>query len=73
MTEEPKPLKVVMKNVAELEPYRNNAKIHGQKQIEMIADSIVEFGSTNSILTDGANGLIAGQHRPSRSNTKGVE
>ncbi len=42
-------------------PYANNARTHSDAQVAKIAASIVEFGFTNPVLTDGANGIVAGQ------------
>jgi hypothetical protein len=56
-------ISVIQKKTADLIPYINNAKIHSQKQVEMIAASIKEFGFNNPILTDGDNGVIAGHGR----------
>jgi len=44
-------------------PYARNARTHSDAQIAQIAASIAEFGWTNPILIDGANGVIAGHGR----------
>ena len=44
-------------------PYARNARTHSDAQIAQIAASIVEFGFTNPILTDGEKGVIAGHGR----------
>jgi DNA modification methylase len=44
-------------------PYARNARTHSDEQIAQIAASIVEFGWTNPILTDGEHGVIAGHGR----------
>jgi len=49
--------------VADLIPYANNARTHSDAQVAQIAASIREFGFTNPILVDGANGVIAGHGR----------
>ena len=49
--------------IGDLIPYINNAKTHPEKQIEMIASSIREFGFNAPILIDGENGIIAGHGR----------
>lgn len=46
-----------------LVPYARNARTHSEAQVAQIAASIKEFGFTNPILTDGANGIIAGHGR----------
>jgi hypothetical protein len=37
-------LKVVKKKVKDLKPYENNAKLHPERQIDQIVESIKEFG-----------------------------
>jgi DNA modification methylase len=48
---------------ADLVPYGRNARTHSDHQIDQIAASIREFGFTNPVLVDGANGIIAGHGR----------
>src|SRR5258708_38106299 len=48
---------------AALIPFANNARTHSDTQVAQIAASIREFGWTNPILVDGANGIIAGHGR----------
>ena len=49
--------------IKDLIPYSGNTRTHDQKQIMQIASSIKEFGFTNPVLIDGANGVIAGHGR----------
>ena len=49
--------------VQDLIPYTNNARTHSDAQVAQIAASILEYGFTNPILVDGANGIIAGHGR----------
>jgi len=56
-------MKIVQKPVDKLIPYINNSRTHSDEQIAQIAASIKEFGWTNPILVDGANGIIAGHGR----------
>ena len=49
--------------VADLVPYANNARTHDDKQIEMIARSIEEFGFLNPVLIDRQKNVIAGHGR----------
>jgi DNA modification methylase len=44
-------------------PYARNARTHSDAQVALIAGSIREFGFTNPVLVDGANGIIAGHGR----------
>jgi len=56
-------LKIESKQVDDLIPYANNAKVHGENQVRAIASSIKEFGFNNPVLLDGDNGIIAGHGR----------
>jgi DNA modification methylase len=56
-------MKIEQRSVETLIPYINNSRKHSDEQIAQIAASIKEFGWTNPILVDGANGLIAGHGR----------
>ena len=49
--------------ISELIPYARNSRTHSGEQVAQIAASIREFGWTNPILIDGANGIIAGHGR----------
>jgi DNA modification methylase len=44
-------------------PYARNPRTHSEAQVSKIAASIVEFGWTNPVLVDGANGIVAGHGR----------
>jgi len=57
------PDKIEHRPIASLRPYENNPRSHDQRQIRQIADSIGAFGFTNPILTDEADGVIAGHGR----------
>lgn len=46
-----------------LKPYDRNSRTHSAEQVAQIAASIKEFGFTNPILIDEANGIIAGHGR----------
>ena len=54
---------LLLKNVNELIPYKNNARTHSKEQITKIANSIAKFGFTNPILIHGDNNIIAGHGR----------
>jgi DNA modification methylase len=49
--------------VAALIPYARNARTHSPEQVAQIASSIREWGFTNPVLVDEANGIIAGHGR----------
>lgn len=46
-----------------LKPYDRNARTHDDSQVAKIAASMSEFGFTNPILVDSADGIIAGHGR----------
>ena len=46
-----------------LKPYDRNARTHSPEQVTKIAASLAEFGFTNPILVDSADGIIAGHGR----------
>lgn len=49
--------------VERLRPYERNARTHSPEQVAKIAASLAEFGFTNPILVDTADGIIAGHGR----------
>lgn len=49
--------------VERLRPYERNARTHSPEQVAKIAASLAEFGFTNPILVDSADGIIAGHGR----------
>jgi DNA modification methylase len=56
-------LRIAWRALGELIPYARNPRTHSAAQVAQIAASIREFGWTNPILVDGANGIIAGHGR----------
>ena len=56
-------LRIDHRTLANLIPYARNARTHSEAQVALIAGSIREYGFTNPILVDGANGIIAGHGR----------
>ena len=57
------PLAIQYRPIGDLIPYARNARTHSEAQVALIAGSIREFGFTNPVLVDGANGIIAGHGR----------
>jgi DNA modification methylase len=49
--------------IATLIPFAKNSRTHDDAQVAQIAASIREFGFTNPVLIDEANGIIAGHGR----------
>ncbi|WP_037411663.1 site-specific DNA-methyltransferase [Silanimonas lenta] len=68
-----KGLSLEYRDLATLIPYARNPRTHSDAQIAKIAASIVEFGWTNPILVDGANGIIAGHGRLAAARRLGLE
>ncbi len=66
-------MKIEQRPVAGLIPYVNNSRKHSEEQVAQIAASIKEFGWTNPILVDGANGIIAGHGRLMAARKLGME
>jgi DNA modification methylase len=58
---------------ADLIPYARNARTHSDSQVAQIAGSIQEFGFTNPVLIDSANGIIAGHGRVMAAQKLGLQ
>ena len=63
VAETAEPLAIDYRPIASLIPYARNARTHSEAQVALIAGSIREYGFTNPVLVDGANGIIAGHGR----------
>jgi ParB-like chromosome segregation protein Spo0J len=59
--------------VAALVPYARNSRTHSAAQVDKIAASIREFGFLNPVITDGANGIIAGHGRILAAQKLGID
>ena len=55
-------IKIIEKDINELVPYENNARIN-DKAIDIVANSIKEFGFKNPCIIDKNNVLVAGHTR----------
>lgn len=55
-------IKIIEKDINELVPYENNARIN-DKSIDIVANSIQEFGFKNPCIIDKNNVLVAGHTR----------
>ena len=66
-------LTIKYKKTADLVPYTNNSRLHDETQLGQLVASINEFGFTNPVLLDGANGIIAGHGRVMAANVLGLE
>ena len=56
-------MEIVSRSISALTAYENNSRTHPEAQIVQIAASIKEFGFTNPVLIDEADGVIAGHGR----------
>jgi len=56
-------MKIQLVNVSELEPLERNCRIHPQKQVRKIADSIKAFGFNAPILINKKGTVVAGHGR----------
>ena len=65
-------LKIKYKDPSRLRPRVKNPRTHTAKQIKQIAASIKEFGFISPILTDGADGIIAGHARVEAAKLIGI-
>jgi len=54
---------IVQIDIDKLIPYARNSRTHSDAQVAQIAASIREFGFTNPVLVDEADGIIAGHGR----------
>lgn len=64
--------RIEMWDLDRLIPYQRNARTHSPEQIQQIATSIQEFGFTNPILVDSADGIIAGHGRMAAARSIGM-
>lgn len=58
--------------IGALVPYVNNAKVHGDDQVTMLAASIKEFGFINPVVVDGAGVIVAGHGRVAAAERLGL-
>lgn len=65
-------IKIIEKDVDELIPYENNARIN-DKAIDIVANSIQEFGFKNPCIIDGNNVLVAGHTRVEACKKLGIK
>ena len=56
-------MKIEQIAIDKLIPYARNSRTHSDAQVAQIAASIREFGFTNPVLVDEADGIIAGHGR----------
>ena len=56
-------LKIIYQNPRDIRPYSRNTRLHNDKHVCQIANSITEFDFTNPLLVDEDNVLLAGHGR----------
>jgi DNA modification methylase len=66
-------LQIAWRPLGALIPYARNPRTHSDAQVAQIAASVREFGWTNPVLVDGANGIIAGHGRVLAARKLGLE
>lgn len=66
-------MKIVQKNISDLKPYKKNAKMHDERQIENVANSIRRFGWQQPIVIDKNNVVIIGHCRLLAAKKLGLE
>ena len=59
--------------IEELKPYENNARIHTPEQLEMIGNSLKEFGFINPVIIDENNMILAGHGRTEAAKLIGIK
>lgn len=65
-------IKIIEKDIDELIPYENNARIN-DKAIDIVANSIKEFGFKNPCIIDSNNVLVAGHTRVEACKKLGIK
>lgn len=56
-------MNIIEMQVRQIKPYKKNAKMHDQRQIDNVAESIRQFGFAQPLVVDAANTLIIGHCR----------
>ena len=64
--------RIEMWPLTRLKPYERNARTHSREQVRQIVASIKEFGFTNPLLADGADGILAGHGRLAAAKDMGL-
>jgi hypothetical protein len=59
----PRKCQIVSRPLADLKPYKANARTHSKRQVRQIADSIKAFGFNNPVLVNSEKQIIAGHGR----------
>lgn len=62
-----------MIDINALTPYKNNARTHSPEQLEMIGNSIMEFGFINPVIIDENNMILVGHGRVMAAKQIGIK
>jgi len=66
-------MKITDVKTADLIPYAFNNRVHGEQQIDRIANSIKEFGFNQPIVIDESNIVLVGHGRLAAAQKLGLE
>jgi len=66
-------MKITVKKLDSLQPYKKNSKAHPPEQVELIARSIKEFGFLVPLVIDSAGVIVAGHGRYAAARSLGLE
>ena len=66
-------MKIIYKQVEDLQGYGNNNKIHSERQIKLIGESIKEYGFKQPIVIDRYDVIVAGHGRVEAAKLIGME
>lgn len=73
MSKQPDSMKIVQRKTEELIPYERNQKVHDEKQILNVANSIRRFGWKQPIVVDAKDVIIIGHCRWEAAKSLGLE
>ena len=66
-------MKIENLKIADLKPYKKNAKKHPKEQVEGLAESIRRFGFSQAIVIDKNNEIIIGHGRLEAAKSLGID
>ena len=66
------PTEIYVRQISDLVPYENNARIHSPEQIEMLRRSIMKFGFLRPLLINSDNGVLCGHGRMEAAKLAGM-
>lgn len=66
-------MKIIYKQVEDLQGYGNNNKIHSERQIKLIGESIKEYGFKQPVVIDRYDVIVAGHGRVEAAKLIGME